>query len=382
MKAVTFQGQKQMEVRQVEDPKIEETTDAIIKITATGICGSDLHLYHQGDLMMDPGFVIGHEPMGIVEEVGKDVKKLKKGDRVVIPFNIGCGECYYCQNEMESQCDNSNQDPINWKMDNGGLFGFGNMHGNHWGGQAEYLRVPYADFSSFVVPDSDMKDEQVLFLSDVVPTAYWSVEHSGVKKGDTVIVLGCGPIGLMAQKFAKLKGAKRVIGVDNVDHRLEHAKQYNQVEVYNFSKEQEIGKLLREDTQGGADVVIDCVGMDGQVKASEQQLGADSAQRGTISPIETAAEAVRKFGTIQLTGVYASPADNFPLNLIFNRDVEMKTGQAPVIHLMPKLYDMIRDNVFNPTDIITHNMPLDKASEAYDIFDQKKDNNIKVVLKP
>lgn len=283
---------------------------------------------------------------------------------------------------MESQCDNSNQDPINWKMDNGGLFGFGNMHGNHWGGQAEYLRVPYADFSSFVVPDSDMKDEQVLFLSDVVPTAYWSVEHSGVKKGDTVIVLGCGPIGLMAQKFAKLKGAKRVIGVDNVDHRLEHAKQYNQVEVYNFSKEQEIGKLLREDTQGGADVVIDCVGMDGQVKASEQQLGADSAQRGTISPIDTAAEAVRKFGTIQLTGVYASPADNFPLNLIFNRDVEMKTGQAPVIHLMPKLYDMIRDNVFNPTDIITHNMPLDKASEAYDIFDQKKDNNIKVVLKP
>lgn len=382
MKAVTFQGQKQMEVRQVEDPKIEETTDAIIKITATGICGSDLHLYHQGDLMMDPGFVIGHEPMGIVEEVGKDVKKLKKGDRVVIPFNIGCGECYYCQNEMESQCDNSNQDPINWKMDNGGLFGFGNMHGNHWGGQAEYLRVPYADFSSFVVPDSDMKDEQVLFLSDVVPTAYWSVEHSGVKKGDTVIVLGCGPIGLMAQKFAKLKGAKRVIGVDNVDHRLEHAKQYNQVEVYNFSKEQEIGKLLREDTQGGADVVIDCVGMDGQVKASEQQLGADSAQRGTISPIDTAAEAVRKFGTIQLTGVYASPADNFPLNLIFNRDVEMKTGQAPVIHLMPKLYDMIRNNVFNPTDIITHNMPLDKASEAYDIFDQKKDNNIKVVLKP
>lgn len=382
MKAVTFQGQKQMEVRQVEDPKIEETTDAIIKITATGICGSDLHLYHQGDLMMDPGFVIGHEPMGIVEEVGKDVKKLKKGDRVVIPFNIGCGECYYCQNEMESQCDNSNQDPINWKMDNGGLFGFGNMHGNHWGGQAEYLRVPYADFSSFVVPDSDMKDEQVLFLSDVVPTAYWSVEHSGVKKGDTVIVLGCGPIGLMAQKFAKLKGAKRVIGVDNVDHRLEHAKQYNQVEVYNFSKEQEIGKLLREETQGGADVVIDCVGMDGQVKDSEQQLGADSAQRGTISPIDTAAEAVRKFGTIQLTGVYASPADNFPLNLIFNRDVEMKTGQAPVIHLMPKLYDMIRDNVFNPTDIITHNMPLDKASEAYDIFDQKKDNNIKVVLKP
>ncbi|MDW3802993.1 alcohol dehydrogenase catalytic domain-containing protein [Staphylococcus saprophyticus] len=382
MKAVTFQGTQQMEVKQVEDPNIEAPTDAIIKITASGICGSDLHLYHQGDLMMDPGFVIGHEPMGIVEEVGKDVKKLKKGDRVVIPFNIGCGDCYYCNHDMESQCDNSNQEQANWKMDNGGLFGFGNMHGNHWGGQAEYLRVPYADFSSFVVPDNDMKDEQVLFLSDVAPTAYWSVENSGVKPGDTLVVLGCGPIGLMVQKFAKLKGVKRVIGVDNVDHRLQHAKQYNQVEVYNFDKEKEIGKLLRETTHGGADVVIDCVGMDGQVKTSERNLNSNSEQRGTISPIVTAAEAVSKFGTIQLTGIYATPADNFPLDLIFNRNVQVKTGQAPVIHLMPKLYEMIYEGTFNPTEIITHSMPLDDAAEAYEIFDQKKDNNIKVVLKP
>lgn len=382
MKAVTFQGTQQMEVKQVEDPNIEAPTDAIIKITASGICSSDLHLYHQGDLMMDPGFVIGHEPMGIVEEVGKDVKKLKKGDRVVIPFNIGCGDCYYCNHDMESQCDNSNQEQANWKMDNGGLFGFGNMHGNHWGGQAEYLRVPYADFSSFVVPDNDMKDEQVLFLSDVAPTAYWSVENSGVKPGDTLVVLGCGPIGLMVQKFAKLKGVKRVIGVDNVDHRLQHAKQYNQVEVYNFDKEKEIGKLLRETTHGGADVVIDCVGMDGQVKTSERNLNSNSEQRGTISPIVTAAEAVSKFGTIQLTGIYATPADNFPLDLIFNRNVQVKTGQAPVIHLMPKLYEMIYEGTFNPTEIITHSMPLDDAAEAYEIFDQKKDNNIKVVLKP
>lgn len=382
MKAVTFQGQKQMEVKQVSDPKIEASTDAIIKITASGICGSDLHLYHQGDLMMDPGFVIGHEPMGIVEEVGKNVKKLKKGDRVVIPFNIGCGDCYYCNHEMESQCDNSNQEQANWQMDNGGLFGFGSMHGNHWGGQAEYLRVPYADFSSFIVPDNDMKDEDVLFLSDVAPTAYWSVEHSGVKSGDTVVILGCGPIGLMAQKFAKLKGAKRVIAVDNIEHRLQHAKEYNQVEIYNFDKEKEIGKLLRDTTHGGADIVIDCVGMDGKVKASERDLSPDSAQRGTISPIDTAAEAVSKFGTIQLTGIYATPADDFPLNLIFNRNVQVKTGQAPVIHLMPKLYEMIREGTFDPTDILTHTMPLDKAAEAYEIFDQKKDNNIKVILKP
>ncbi|RIL42011.1 glutathione-dependent formaldehyde dehydrogenase, partial [Mammaliicoccus fleurettii] len=169
--------------------------------------------------------------------------------------------------------------------------------------------------------------------SDVAPTAYWSVEHSGVKSGDTVVILGCGPIGLMAQKFAKLKGAKRVIAVDNIEHRLQHAKEYNQVEIYNFDKEKEIGKLLRDTTHGGANIVIDCVGMDGKVKASERDLSSDSAQRGTISPIDTAAEAVSKFGTIQLTGIYATPADDFPLNLIFNRNVQVKTGQAPVIHL-------------------------------------------------
>ena len=382
MKAVTYQGHKNMEVREVHDPIIEESTDAIIKITASGICGSDLHLYHQGDLFMDPGFVIGHEPMGIVEEVGKEVKTLKKGDRVVIPFNIGCGDCFYCNNEMESQCDNSNPSPASWKMDNGGLFGFGGMHGNHWGGQAEYLRVPFADFSSFKVPDSDLKDEQVLFLSDVVPTAYWSVEHAGVKSGDTVIVLGCGPIGLMAQKFAKLKGAERVIAIDNVEHRLNHAKKSNGAEVYNFSKEDNIGKLLHESTRGGADVVIDCVGMDGQIAQDDLEISSNSAQRGNISPIITAAESVRKFGTIQLTGIYGTPADNFPIDLIFNRDVQVKSGQAPVIHQMPKLYEMIKNEVFDPTEIITHTLPLEDASQAYDIFDQKKDNNIKVILKP
>lgn len=382
MKAVTFQGKKKMKMKKVADPKIIEPTDAIIKITASGICGSDLHLYHQGDMFMDKDFVIGHEPMGIVEEVGKDVKKLKKGDRVVIPFNIGCGDCFYCNNQMESQCDQSNEEPANWKMDNGALFGFGKMHGNFWGGQAEYLRVPYADFSSFVVPDSDLKDDQVLFLSDVVPTAYWSVEHAGVKAGDTVIVLGCGPIGLMAQKFAKLKGADRVIAIDNVEHRLEHAKKYNGAEVYNFDKEKEIGKLLKEQTSGGADVVIDCVGFDGAQSSPEPKLSKKSQQRGTISPIITAAESVRKFGTIQLTGIYGTPADNFPIDLIFNRNVRVTTGQAPVIHLMPKLYEMIKDEVFDPTEIITHTFPLEKADEAYKVFDKKRDNNIKVVFKP
>lgn len=186
----------------------------------------------------------------------------------------------------------------------------------------------------------------------------------------------------MAQKFAKLKGAERVIAIDNVQHRLNHAKKYNGAEVYNFDEEQEIGKLLKEKTRGGADVVIDCVGMDGQQSSQEQELSEHSQQRGTISPILTATESVRKFGTIQLTGIYGSPADNFPIDLIFNRDITVRSGQAPVIHLMPKLYEMIKDEVFDPTEIITHTFPLEEADEAYKVFDQKKDNNIKVVFKP
>lgn len=379
MRGVTFQGTEKMEVKNVPDPAIEEPTDMIVRITATGICGSDLHLYHQGKAVMGKDYIVGHEPMGIVEEVGPDVTKVKKGDRVVIPFNIGCGDCHFCHHEMESQCDRSNPNPA---FDNGGLFGFGEQHGNYPGGQAEFLRVPFADFTSFVVPDSNLPDEKVLFLSDIVPTAFWSIENSGVKEGDTVIVLGAGPVGTLAQKFAWLKGAKRVIAVDNVLHRLEHSKKTNGVETVNFDNVKEVGSTLYEMTKGGAEVVIDCVGMDGVTPKTEKASNLITPQSGTISPIVTATECVKKFGTIQLTGVYMTPAFNFPLNDIFNRDITLKTGQAPVIHLMPKLYDMISNEVFDPTDIITHTMPLEEAAKAYDIFDKKSDNNIKIILKP
>lgn len=377
MKAVTFQGKEKMVTKQVNAPSIKEKDDMIVKITASGICGSDLHLYH-GGIEPEEDYIVGHEPMGIVEEVGPEVKHLKKGDRVVIPFNIGCGECYFCKNQMESQCDVSNP-----HGEIGGLFGFTEMFGNFPGGQAEYLRVPYADFTSFKVPESsNLDDESVLFLSDVIPTAYWSVEHSGVKEGDTVIILGSGPIGLMAQKFAKLKGAKRVIAVDQVDHRLEHAKRTNNTDIYNFKSNEDIGALLHEETKGGADVVIDCVGMDGTV-APNETFGSDfDNQFGTISPIKTASKAVRKFGTVQLTGVYGTEANGFPIGDFFSRNVSLKMGQAPVIHLMPKLYDMIENNEFDPTDIITHRMSLDDAAKGYDIFDKKDDGNIKVILKP
>ncbi|WP_407390613.1 zinc-dependent alcohol dehydrogenase [Carnobacterium jeotgali] len=379
MRAVTWQGNEKMEVRTVPDPTIQAPTDMIVRITATAICGSDLHLYHNGKPVMEEDYVVGHEPMGIVEEVGPSVKKIKKGDRVVIPFNIGCGECHFCTHEMESQCDNSNPNPA---FDNGGLFGFGKMHGNYPGGQAEFLRVPFADFTSFVVPENDLPDEKVLFLSDIVPTAYWSVESSGVKEGDTVIILGSGPVGLFAQKFAKMKGAKRVIAVDNVKHRLDHAHKTNNVETVNFKDVTEVGKFLYDTTNGGADVVIDCVGMDGVAPAKEKAKTLLSVQSGTISPLVTASESVKKFGTVQVTGVYMTPSASFPINDFFNRNVILKTGQAPVIHLMPKLYDMIEKNIFDPTDIITHTMPLEQAAQAYDIFDKKADQNIKVILKP
>ncbi|GGD01989.1 glutathione-dependent formaldehyde dehydrogenase [Thalassobacillus devorans] len=377
MKAVTFQGKENMQVKDIEAPSIQQPDDMIVKITASGICGSDLHLY-KGGIEPEQDYIVGHEPMGIVEEVGPEVKNLKKGDRVVIPFNIGCGECFFCKNQMESQCDNSNP-----HGEIGGLFGFTEMFGNFPGGQAEYLRVPYADFTSFKVPEnSNLDDESVLFLSDVIPTAYWSVEHSGVKEGDTVVILGSGPIGLMAQKFARLKGAERVITVDQVDHRLEHAKKTNQVETFDFKENPDIGSLLHEETKGGADVVIDCVGMDGTVPPNEDFGSEHDNQFGTISPIVTASQAVRKFGTVQLTGVYGTEANGFPIGDFFSRNVSLKMGQAPVIHLMPKLYDMVENNEFDPTDIITHRMPIDEAAKAYDIFDKKEDGNIKVVLKP
>jgi len=377
MKAVTFQGKEAMEAKKVPDPQMIENTDMIVRITASGICGSDLHLYH-GGIMPDKDYVVGHEPIGIVEEVGSSVKNLKKEDRAVIPFNVGCGDCFYCNHQMESQCDNSNP-----HGEPGGLFGFGGDFGNHPGGQAEYLRVPYADFTSFKVPaSSELEDEQLLLLSDVIPTSYWSVEHSNVKKGDTVIVLGSGPIGLMTQKFAWLKGAKRVIAVDQVEHRLEHARKTNNAETYNFGKNEKIGELLHEETKGGADVVIDCVGMDGTVPPNKQFGSEEDNQFGTISPIVTASQSVRKFGTVQITGVYGTEANGFPLGDFFTRNVSLKMGQAPVVNIMPKLYEMIENKEFDPTDIITHRATFDEAAKVYDIFDKKEDGSIKVIFKP
>lgn len=379
MKAVTFQGIKDIAVKNVDDPVLKKKDDIIVRITSTAICGSDLHIY-QGAIPANKDYVIGHEPMGIVEEVGPEVTKVKKGDRIILPFNVSCGDCYYCNHDMESQCDNSNPD---LEVDSGGYFGFTERYGNYPGGQAEFLHVPYGNFMPFVIPEScDLEDEALLFLSDVLPTAYWSVENAGVKKGDTVVVLGCGPIGLMTQKFAWMKGASRVIAVDHVKYRLAHAKKMNNVEVINLDDYDETGFYIREITKGGADVVIDCVGMDGKKTAMEAIGQKMKLQGGTLSPIRIAMDAVRKFGTLQITGVYGAKYNQFPLGHLFERNITLKMGQAPVIHLMPKLFDKIVAGEFDPTEIITHKIPLEEASKAYQIFNDREDECIKVILKP
>ncbi|MNO23553.1 Glutathione-independent formaldehyde dehydrogenase [compost metagenome] len=378
MRAVTYQGKRKVEVKDVADAKLKKKDDILVRITSTAICGSDLHIYNGEVPGMHGDYIIGHEPMGIVEDIGPEVTKVKKGDRVIIPFNVACGQCFFCRHEMESQCDHANE-----AKDTGGYLGYSNTYGGFAGGQAELLRVPYGNFGPFVVPeDAEMEDEKLMFLSDIVPTAWWGVENAGVKPGDTVIVLGCGPVGLLTQKFAWIKGASRVIAVDHVPYRLQHAKQTNNVEIFNFEETKDIKTHLKEITRGGADVVIDCVGLDAKKTVVEKVETTLMLQGGSLGAFRIATEVVRKFGTIQLVGVYGLNYNMFPLGQLFERNITLKMGQAPVIHYMPALYKMIKENVFDPTDMITHRLPLSRAEHGYKIFDDKEEDCIKVVLKP
>ncbi|WP_078427582.1 zinc-dependent alcohol dehydrogenase [Alkalihalobacterium alkalinitrilicum] len=378
MKAVTFQGVKNIIVKDVKAPSIQKPDDIIVKLTHTAICGSDLHLIHGMIPNLQEDYIIGHEPMGVVEEVGPEVTKLKKGDRVIIPFNVSCGKCWFCEHDLESQCDTAND---NGEM--GAYFGYSGTAGGYPGGQAEYMRVPYGNFTPFKIPeDSEVEDEKLVLLADACSTAYWSVDNSRMKEGDTVIILGCGPVGLLAQKFAWLKGAKRVIAVDYVGYRLEHAKRTNNVEVVNFEDYENVGSYLHDLTNGGADVVIDCVGMSGKMTDIEFLASGLKLHGGAMSGLVMASQAVRKGGNIQITGVYSSRYNGFPLGDIFQRNVNIRTGQAPVIHYMPYLHDLIASGKVDPGDVVTHILPLDQAKHGYEIFDTKMDNCIKVVLKP
>ncbi len=378
MKAVTYQGFRSVQVKEVPDVRITQDEDALVKITRTSICGSDLHLFHGMLPSLEKGYVLGHEAVGIVEEAGKGVTKLKKGDRIVVPFNVACGACYYCQHQLESQCNVANKDG-----EAGAYFGCSRLFGDYDGAQAEAIRVPFANFTSFLLPaDCEIPDDELVLLADALPSAYWGVSHAKVKPGDTVIVLGAGPIGLLVQRLAWMAGAKRVIGVDSVPHRLEHARKSNNVEVFDYSKVNDLGKLLKETTSGGADVVIDCVGMGAKMTVLDKIELALRMQGGSMAPIELASQIVRKGGTILLLGVYGTRYLSFPLGDLFARNVQLKMGQAPVIHLIPVLYQLLNEGKLSVSDIISHRLPLSEAAAAYSMFEKRENHCLKIVLQP
>lgn len=378
MKAVTYQGRKKVKVKDAEDASLRRKDDILVRVTCSSICGSDLHIYNGEIKSIKDNYIIGHEPVGIVEDVAPEVTAVKKGDRVVIPFCASCGSCFYCMNRMESQCDYAND-----AKDTGGYIGFGDNYGGFQGAQAELLRVPFGNSMPFIVPEnSELEDEKLVLLTDSAPTAFWGVEHAGVKKGHTVIVLGCGPVGLLTQKMAWLKGAGRVIAVDHVEYRLQHAKKTNRVEVYNFRKTKDIGFYLRELTKGGADVVIDCVGLDAKRTAMETIETALLLQGGSLGALRIAVDAVRKFGTIMLVGLYGLNYNVFPLGEMYERNVTLKMGIAPAKHYIPALYEMMIGGKLDPSDIITHRLPLTDAEKGYRLFNEKEDGCIKVILKP
>jgi len=377
MKALTYGGVRTIEYKDVADPSIEKPDDLIVKITSTAICGSDLHLIHGMIPKMPTGFILGHEAMGIVEETGPDIRRLKKGDRVIVPFPVACGHCWYCEHDLWSQCDESNA-----HGEVGGIFGYSELFGGYDGGQAEYLRVPYGNVGPKLVPE-DLTDEQLIFLTDILPTSYWgTIVNGGVKPGDTVVVLGCGPVGLLAQKWAAYAGAKRIIAVDQVEYRLKHAQNFNHVETINLDDFENTGEYIKEITNGGADVVIDCVGMDGKMSMIERIESKLKLQGGSKSAIEISAQAVRKGGTVSIVGVYGAKYNLFPFGDFFSRNVTLKMGQCPAHSYVEPILSLIQRGLFDARDIITHQIPLSQGSYGYEIFDHKLEDCIKVILKP
>lgn len=386
MKALVYHKPKDVRVDTVPDPIIRDSQDAIVRVTSTAICGSDLHIYN-GLIPDTLNFVVGHEFMGVVEEVGTDVNNLQRGDRVVVPFPIGCGHCYFCQQaHLPTQCENSNPEFYGPEGDltqgkGGALFGYTSFYGGYDGGQAEYARVPYANFGPRKVPD-ELTDEQVLFLTDIFPTGYTGIDWAGVKGGETVVVFGCGPVGLMAQKSAWVRGAERVIGVDIQPYRLEKARQVAGSEVIN-AKEENVAEVVRSMTEGrGADVCVDAVGMEADRNILDKAMGTLGAQAGTTEALKNALDTVRRGGVVTVMGVYASNYNQFPLGKIFDKNITVKGGQAPVHAYIDDLMEMVRDKKVVLDDIISHKLPLSEAVHGYKIFNEKKDNCVKVILKP
>ena len=385
MKALVFHHPGKVSVDNVPEPKIKHAEDVILRVTATAICGSDLHIYN-GFFPQKRDMVLGHEFMGIVEEIGSNVTSLQVGDRVVVPFPIACGGCFFCQHGLPGHCENSNPEkygPEGGLLDQkgGGLFGYTDLYGGYDGGQAEYVRVPYANFGPRKVT-SDFRDEEVLFLTDILPTGYTAIDWAELQGGETVAVFGCGPVGLMAMKCAWLRGAKRVIGIDIEPYRLATAKRTANAEILNAAEDDPV-QAIRDLTEGrGADVCVDAVGMEANRNLLDKLSNIIHAQAGSIKGLQTAISAVRRGGVVTVVGVYGTPYDNFPLGQIFDKGITMRFGQAPAQKYIDELLTWVEQRKIRLDDIITHRLPLAQAPHAYEIFNKKEDNCVKVVMKP
>lgn len=390
MKALCWRGTNDVRVEEVPDPKILDSRDAIIKITSTAICGSDLHLLHGYMPTMEAGDILGHEPMGEVVELGPDVKNLKVGDRVVVPFTISCGECFFCRKGLFAACDVSNPNAKTAMKVMGhspaGIFGYSHLTGGFAGGQAEYLRVPFADVGPLKIPDG-LEDEKVLFLSDIFPTGYMAAENAEIEEGDTVAVWGAGPVGQFTIKSAWMFGAGRVIVIDNVPERLEMAKREGKAETLNFDQVN-IYEQLQEMTGGrGPDRCIDAVGCEALAGGTFDGM-IDAVKTATFMAtdrphvLRQTIWCCRKAGTVSVPGVYVGAGDKIPIGSLMNKGLTIKTGQTHMQRYMKPLLQKIEKGEIDPSFVITHRLSLDDAAKGYEIFKNKDENCIKVVLKP
>ncbi|MGD9483270.1 zinc-dependent alcohol dehydrogenase [Streptomyces sp. TRM70308] len=399
MKALVWHGKRDVRVERVPDPRIVKPTDAIVRVTSTGLCGSDLHLYEVLGPMMNEGDILGHEPMGIVEEVGNDVGDLSPGDRVVIPFNISCGHCWMCDQGLQTQCETTQ---VKEQDMGAALFGYTNLYGAVPGGQAEYLRVPQAQYGPVKVPEGP-PDDRYLYLSDVLPTAWQAVAYADVPEGGTLAVLGLGPIGDMSCRVAAHQGAGKVIGVDRVPERLERARArgVETVDLSAYDSPAEAADAIREMTGGrGPDAVVDAVGMEAHgglgntaAKSMQDLTGllpqkwASRMMRKTgvdrLAAFYFATDVVRRGGTISLSGVYGGMSDPLPMLRLFDKQVQLRMGQANVKRWIPEVLPLLQDgDPLGVDDFATHHVPLDQGAEAYEMFQKKRDGAVKVVFQP
>lgn len=393
MRALTWQAREKVSVETVADPTIQEPTDAIVRVTSTAICGSDLHLYGFLGAYLDKGDILGHEAMGVVEAVGAGVQNLRVGDRVVVPFGIACGTCFMCRRGLQSQCETTQ---VHEQDKGAALFGYTSLYGSVPGGQAQYLRVPQAHYGPVVVPDDGEPDERYLYLSDVLPTAWQAVEYADVPAGGSVLVVGLGPIGQMSARIARHRGAARVIGVDLVPERMEMARRHG-IEV--VDAREDVLAAVRDLTEGrGADSAIDAVGMEAHgspVAAGAQRAAVvlpDAVARSfmeragvdRLAALRTAIECVRRGGTVSVSGVYGGAVDPFPLMDIFDRQLTFRFGQANVRRWTDTILPLVTDpaDPLGVLDLRTHRVPLEDAPGAYEMFQKKEDGCIKVVLDP